>query len=208
MSNTEMQSASLRRSVVTDEYVSTISSHGSFSRRSVLVAGATLGAEILFGRIAGAQSTEGSVRHPLKGYDIAANGITLHVTERGEGPAVLFCHGFPDTSYTWRRQMEAISSAGYRAIAPDMRGYGGSSAPADANLYTPLQTTGDLVGLLDALSIPNGRRRRTRLGREYSLGRSTDASGSFHGGVLSHSTLRPTRGCEPLRVHAEIRSPG
>jgi pimeloyl-ACP methyl ester carboxylesterase len=154
MSNTEMQSASLRRFVVTDEYVSTISSHGSFSRRSVLVAGATLGAEILFGRIAGAQSTEGSVRHPLKGYDIAANGITLHVTERGEGPAVLFCHGFPDTSYTWRRQMEAISSAGYRAIAPDMRGYGGSSAPADANLYTPLQTTGDLVGLLDALSIP------------------------------------------------------
>jgi pimeloyl-ACP methyl ester carboxylesterase len=49
--------------------------------------------------------------------------------------------------------MKAIASAGYRAIAPDMRGYGHSSAPADANLYTPLQTTGDLVGLLDALSV-------------------------------------------------------
>nr|WKF55667.1 Epoxide hydrolase A [Paraburkholderia busanensis] len=66
---------------------------------------------------------------------------------------MLFCHGFPDTAYTWRGQMKAIASAGYRAIAPDMRGYGRSSAPADANLYTPLHTTGDLIGLLDALEI-------------------------------------------------------
>ncbi|MFM0204936.1 alpha/beta hydrolase [Paraburkholderia fungorum] len=90
----------------------------------------------------------------IKQYDIETNGITLHVTEQGEGPAVLFCHGFPDTSYTWRGQMKAIASAGYRAIAPDMRGYGRSSAPADADLYTPLHTTGDLIGLLDALEIP------------------------------------------------------
>ena len=91
---------------------------------------------------------------PFKEYDIATNGITLHVTEQGDGPTVLFCHGFPDTSYTWRRQMSAVAAAGYRAIAPDMRGYGRSSAPADANLYTPLHTAGDLVGLLDALKIP------------------------------------------------------
>jgi pimeloyl-ACP methyl ester carboxylesterase len=91
----------------------------------------------------------------LKEYDIATNGITLHVTEQGEGPAVLFCHGFPDTSYTWRRQMKAIASAGYRAIAPDMRGYGRSSAPEDPSLYTPLQTTGDLIGLLEVLKIPS-----------------------------------------------------
>jgi pimeloyl-ACP methyl ester carboxylesterase len=49
--------------------------------------------------------------------------------------------------------MKAVASAGYRAIAPDMRGYGLSSAPADASLYTPLQTAGDLVGMLDALAI-------------------------------------------------------
>ena len=90
---------------------------------------------------------------PFKEYDIATNGISLHVTEQGDGPVVLFCHGFPDTAYTWRRQMQAIASAGYRAIAPDMRGYGRSSAPADAALYTPLHTAGDLVGLLDALSV-------------------------------------------------------
>ena len=68
---------------------------------------------------------------------------------------MLFCHGFPDTACTWRRQMKTVASAGYRAIAPDMRGYGRSSAPADAALYTPLQTAGDLVGLLDALKIPS-----------------------------------------------------
>ncbi len=80
----------------------------------------------------------------FKEYETTTNGISLHVTELGDGPAVLFCHGFPDTSYTWRRQMKAVASAGYRAIAPDMRGYGRSSAPSAATLYTPLQTAGDL----------------------------------------------------------------
>jgi len=89
----------------------------------------------------------------LKTQEIATNGISLHLTEMGDGPTILFCHGFPDTSYTWRRQMQAVAAAGYRAIAPDMRGYGHSSAPEDAKVYTPLHTTGDLVGLLDALQI-------------------------------------------------------
>jgi len=92
---------------------------------------------------------------PLKEFDLPTNGISLHVTEQGDGPAVLFCHGFPDTSYTWRRQMKAVASAGFRAIAPDMRGYGRSSAPADPLLYTPLHTAGDLIGLLDELKIPS-----------------------------------------------------
>ena len=90
----------------------------------------------------------------LKMYDVTTNGISLHVTEQGTGPAILFVHGFPDTAYTWRKQMQAVASAGYRAIAPDMRGYGASSAPANPTLYTPFQTVGDLVGLLDALQVP------------------------------------------------------
>lgn len=73
----------------------------------------------------------------LKKYDISMNGISLHVTEQGEGPAVLFCHGFPDTSYTWHREMAAIASAGYRGIALDMRGYGRSSAPTEATCIRP-----------------------------------------------------------------------
>jgi pimeloyl-ACP methyl ester carboxylesterase len=96
---------------------------------------------------------EGGEEMELKEYEVAANGISLHVTELGDGPAVLFCHGFPDTSYTWRRQMKAVASAGFQAIAPDMRGYGRSSAPSDPALYTPLHTAGDLVGLLDALHV-------------------------------------------------------
>jgi pimeloyl-ACP methyl ester carboxylesterase len=124
--------------------------------RRVLLAGVTsVGASLLLGRIAPAEDLGGIDGSPLKEYDIATNGISLHVTEQGEGPAVLFCHGFPDTSYTWRRQMKAIASEGYRAIAPDMRGYGRSSAPPGATLYTPLHTAGDLVGLLDTLKIPS-----------------------------------------------------
>lgn len=90
----------------------------------------------------------------MKHAQIASNGITLHVAELGEGPPVLLCHGFPDVWRGWRGQMEALAQAGYRAIAPDMRGYGRSSAPADPLLYTPFHCVGDLVGLLDALELP------------------------------------------------------
>lgn len=89
----------------------------------------------------------------MKHSHIPTNGITLHVVELGEGPPVLFCHGFPDTWRGWRRQMEAVSAAGYRAISLDMRGYGESSAPDDPLSYTPFHTVGDLVGLLDSLNL-------------------------------------------------------
>jgi pimeloyl-ACP methyl ester carboxylesterase len=124
------------------------SKHGP-SRRAVLAGAAAVGASLLLGRAGEADGVD-----DVKEYDVAVNGISLHVTEQGKGPVVLFCHGFPDTSYTWRRLMKAVAAAGFRAIAPDMRGYGRSSAPADASLYTPLHTAGDLVGLLDALKIP------------------------------------------------------
>jgi pimeloyl-ACP methyl ester carboxylesterase len=139
-------------SVEKDEFVV---DERTISRRSLLSDATALGASLWLGRLARADNIGGTVNFPVKEYDIDTNGISIHVTDQGNGPVVLFCHGFPDTAYTWRRQMRAVSSAGYRAIAPDMRGYGRSSAPADATLYTPLHTAGDLVGLLDALSIPN-----------------------------------------------------
>jgi pimeloyl-ACP methyl ester carboxylesterase len=122
------------------------------SRRNLLVAGTTVVASLLEGHVSKAGNS-GAI-DGLKTYDVTTNGISLHVTELGDGPAVLFVHGFPDTAYTWRQQMQAVASAGYRAVAPDMRGYGRSSAPADPALYTPLQTVGDLVGLLDTLQLP------------------------------------------------------
>jgi len=89
----------------------------------------------------------------VKHSQIEANGIALHAVELGDGPAVLFCHGFPDTWRGWRRQMEAVAAAGFRAIALDMRGYGKSTAPDDPHAYTILHTVGDAVGVLDALEI-------------------------------------------------------
>lgn len=91
--------------------------------------------------------------HSLKHSQVATNGISLHMVEAGEGLPVLFCHGFPDTWRTWRQQLAAVAAAGYRAIAVDMRGFGRSSAPADAALYTPFHTVGDLVGLLAHLGL-------------------------------------------------------
>ena len=86
-------------------------------------------------------------------HHIETNGVTLHVVEMGEGPVVLFVHGFPDTWRGWRRQMEAVVAAGYRAVALDMRGYGESSTPDDASLYTIFYSVGDLIGVLDFLAV-------------------------------------------------------
>ncbi|WP_206077416.1 alpha/beta fold hydrolase [Massilia sp. HP4] len=90
---------------------------------------------------------------PLRRHKLRVNGETFHVIEQGSGPAVLFCHGFPDTAETWRSQMRAVAAAGYRAVALDMRGFGDSFAPPDASQYTSLHIVGDLVGVLDALKI-------------------------------------------------------
>jgi pimeloyl-ACP methyl ester carboxylesterase len=79
--------------------------------------------------------------------------LNLIVHEAGEGPAVVFCHGFPELAYSWRHQIPAVATAGFRAIAPDQRGYGDSSAPAAVSDYGLTELTGDLVGLLDALEI-------------------------------------------------------
>jgi len=82
---------------------------------------------------------------------VESNGIRMHVAEQGRGPAVLLCHGFPESWYSWRHQLSALAAAGYRAIAPDMRGYGHTDRPAAIETYTMLHHVGDMVGLLDAL---------------------------------------------------------
>lgn len=89
----------------------------------------------------------------VRSMRVMANGEPFHVLDQGEGPAVLFCHGFPDTAETWRSQMRAVAAAGFRAIALDMRGFGQSYAPEDFRDYTSLHVTGDLIGVLDALEI-------------------------------------------------------
>jgi pimeloyl-ACP methyl ester carboxylesterase len=82
---------------------------------------------------------------------IPANGIELHVATAGpvDGKPVVLCHGFPELWYSWRHQLAALGQAGYRAFAPDLRGYGASSHPTEVADYGSDKLTGDLCGLLD-----------------------------------------------------------
>jgi len=80
-------------------------------------------------------------------------GIHLSVHEAGSGPAVVLSHGFPELGYSWRHQLGALAEAGFRAIAPDQRGYGASDKPEPIAAYDIHHLCGDLVGMLDALGI-------------------------------------------------------
>jgi pimeloyl-ACP methyl ester carboxylesterase len=86
-----------------------------------------------------------------KHHVVEANGIRIHVAEQGEGPVVLLCHGFPESWYSWRHQLSALADAGFRVVAPDMRGYGETESPETIDQYTLLHLVGDMVGVLDAL---------------------------------------------------------
>lgn len=87
----------------------------------------------------------------LKHGNVTANGIEIHYVEQGQGPLVVFCHGFPESWYSWRHQLPALARAGYRAVALDMRGYGGTSKPKPISAYTISHMVGDVVGTVQAL---------------------------------------------------------
>jgi pimeloyl-ACP methyl ester carboxylesterase len=82
---------------------------------------------------------------------ISANGIEIAVLEQGHGPLVVLCHGWPELSYSWRHQIPAIAAAGFHVVAPDMRGFGRTSAPAEINAYSIFDNVGDMVALVSAL---------------------------------------------------------
>ncbi len=86
---------------------------------------------------------------PWSHRHINANGSRFHVAELGEGPLVLFLHGFPDFWWTWRHQLVAFANAGYRAVAMDLRGYGASDKPPRG--YDAYNLAGDVTGLIRAL---------------------------------------------------------
>ncbi len=82
---------------------------------------------------------------------VEVDGVGLEVSSVGTGPAVLLLHGFPDTHELWRHQVPALHAAGFRTIAPDLRGFGASDKPG---AYGVGAHVGDLVGLLDRLDVP------------------------------------------------------
>jgi pimeloyl-ACP methyl ester carboxylesterase len=79
---------------------------------------------------------------------IQTNGLRLYVVEAGEGPPVLFLHGFPEFWYSWRHQLTALAAAGYQAIAPDLRGYNRSEKPEGISGYRTRELVADVVGLI------------------------------------------------------------
>src|SRR5258708_4294467 len=135
----------------------------TFSRRDMLWAGGALTVAAAFAEPLRAAAAEpsGAGREPTSWVDpampevthrmIETNGIRLHVAEQGEGPLVILCHGFPECWYSWRHQLPALAKAGFRAVAPDLRGYGRSDRPEEVEKYTILHDICDIVGLVDAL---------------------------------------------------------
>ena len=126
---------------------------------------------------------------------VEANGIHLHLAEQGEGPLVILCHGFPESWYSWRHQLTALSAAGFHAVAPDMRGYGRSDRPEAIDQYTLLHLVGDMVGLLDAL----GAERAVIVGHDWG------APVAWHAALLRPDRFRAVIGLSvPFRPRGPV----
>jgi pimeloyl-ACP methyl ester carboxylesterase len=146
-----------------DDQGSNAKRDATFSRRELLQAGSALaiGAPFAAPAIAASPEPSGEGPEPTAWVDpampgvthrmVETNGIRLHLAEQGRGPLVILCHGFPECWYSWRHQLRALAEAGFRAVAPDLRGYGRSDRPEEVEKYTVLHNVGDIVGLVDAL---------------------------------------------------------
>jgi pimeloyl-ACP methyl ester carboxylesterase len=84
---------------------------------------------------------------------INADGVELAVLDEGTGDAVLLLHGFPDSGRLWRHQIPTLTDAGFRVVAPDLRGFGASEKPVDVSDYRIGRSVADMVAVLDALEI-------------------------------------------------------
>ena len=116
----------------------------------------------------------------LEHRQINADGVSLHLACQGDGPLVVLCHGFPGLWFSWRHQMPALASAGYRAVALDMRGYGRSSRPLDSDEYGFDSTGADLLAVLDHF----GEERAVLVGHDFG------ANLAWHMGIHHPDRIR------------------
>ena len=127
---------------------------------------------------------------------LETNGIRMHVAEQGTGPLVILCHGFPESWYSWRHQLAALAAAGFHAVAPDMRGYGQTDAPAAIEAYSMLHLVGDMVGLVGAL----GEKVAVIAGHDWG------APVAWHAALLRPDVFRGVIGLSvPFRPRGSVR---
>lgn len=94
---------------------------------------------------------------------LKTDGLEFHILEAGEGPLVILLHGFPDLAVGWAHQIKAVAAAGYHVVAPDLRGYGGTGGPDEAEAYSLFALAGDVVAIVEAL----GRERAVLVGHDW-----------------------------------------
>ncbi|MBD0675144.1 epoxide hydrolase [Streptomyces sp. CBMA156] len=140
----------------------------------------------------------------LRHRTIEAPAGRLHLVEQGTGPLVLLVHGFPESWYSWRRQLPALAAAGYRAAALDVRGYGRSSKPAATDAYRMLDLVADNVALVRAL----GEERAVIVGHDWGSSIAA-ASALLHPEVFRAVALlsvpyAPPGGPRPTDVFAQM----
>jgi pimeloyl-ACP methyl ester carboxylesterase len=127
---------------------------------------------------------------------ITTNGIEMHVAQVGEGPLVLLCHGWPESWYSWRHQLEALAAAGYSAVAPDMRGYGQTDKPDAIDQYTLFHLIGDMVGIVDAL----GFKEAVIVGHDWG------APVAWHSALFRPDIFKAVAGLSvPFRPRSDVR---
>jgi pimeloyl-ACP methyl ester carboxylesterase len=140
----------------------------------------------------GAEAAMSDVTHRT----IETNGIRMRIAEQGSGPLVVLCHGFPESWYSWRHQLDALAAAGFHVVAPDMRGYGGTDQPAAIDAYTLLHQVGDMVGLIDALGAATA----------VIAGHDWGAPVAWHAALMRPDRFRAVIGLSvPFRPRGQVR---
>ena len=117
---------------------------------------------------------------------VETNGVRLRVIEAGDrgAPVIVLAHGFPELAFSWRHQIPVLAEAGYHVLAPDQRGYGGSSLPDAVEDYDIHALTADLVGLLDDVGVE----------RAIFIGHDWGAMVVWHAALLHPDRVRAVAG--------------
>ena len=136
------------------------------------------------GSALGARNLPPDDRTKLREGYAEVGDVRLHYVEAGDGPLIVLLHGFPEFWFSWRLQIAPLAAAGFRVVAPDLRGYNLSSRPVGVEAYGADKLAGDVRGLIRELRCRVHAVGRPRLGRNRRLGHRDESPGG--GGPAGH----------------------